>query len=281
MKRFLSISRMNNTPVRYSQLFFAVSFLSFLFCSAAAFAQKQKKAGKKAQEYIEIRVYHTADADQLAMIEQYLQSSLLPALEKGGFRRNGVFRAIDNDTAADKRLYVFVPFQSLTQLEQLATIADKTISDTVTAAAYTKASYKKAPFSRFETIVLRAFEGMPQVKASGVKGELNERVYELRSYESATEALHKNKVKMFNSGEVELFQRLGFNAVFYGQVVAGCKMPNLMYMTSFENKASRDEHWKAFGSDPVWKEMSGSPVYQNNVSHIDITFLRPTSYSKL
>ena len=32
-------------------------------------------------------------------------------------------------------------------------------------------------------------------------------------------------------------------------------MPNLMYMTSFENKAARDEHWKTFGSDPEWKKL--------------------------
>jgi hypothetical protein len=86
---------------------------------------------------------------------------------------------------------------------------------------------------------------------------------------------------MFNSGEVELFQRLGFNAVFYGQVIAGGRMPNLMYMTSFDNKASRDEHWKAFGGDPAWKEMSSKAEYKNNVSKIDIVFLRPLGYSKL
>lgn len=86
---------------------------------------------------------------------------------------------------------------------------------------------------------------------------------------------------MFNSGEVDLFERLGFNAVFYGQVIAGCRMPNLMYMTSFDNKASRDEHWKAFGSDPVWKSMSSDPQYQNNVSRNDIVFLAPLEFSKL
>jgi hypothetical protein len=29
--------------------------------------------------------------------------------------------------------------------------------------------------------------------------------------------------------------------------------------------------WKAFGNDPQWKEMSGNPIYKNNVSHIDVT----------
>ena len=85
---------------------------------------------------------------------------------------------------------------------------------------------------------------------------------------------------MFNEGdEVGLFKRLNFNAIFYAEVVAGGKMPNLMYMTSFENMADRDAHWKSFGSDPAWKKLSAMPEYKNNVSHIDIMFLRPTDYS--
>jgi hypothetical protein len=56
-------------------------------------------------------------------------------------------------------------------------------------------------------------------------------------------------------------------------------MPNLMYMTCFENKADRDDHWKSFSQDPYWKKLSSMPEYQKNVSHIDIIFLRPTDYS--
>ena len=85
---------------------------------------------------------------------------------------------------------------------------------------------------------------------------------------------------MFNEGgEVALFKRLQFNAVFYGEVLAGSRMPNLMYMTTFENKAARDEHWKTFVADAEWKKLSSMPEYQNNVSKIDIFFLRPTEYS--
>ena len=54
---------------------------------------------------------------------------------------------------------------------------------------------------------------------------------------------------MFNEGgEIDLFNKLNFNAVFYGEVLSGSSMPNLMYMTSFENKADRDAHWKSFGA---------------------------------
>lgn len=246
-----------------------------MLLSSLCFGQKAKPAQR---EYIYIRIYHAKDSAQVSTINQYVQASLFPALEKGGFNRNGAFTAIDNDTASDKRFYLITSIGSLSHLDQLTTVLEKALGD---SAPYAKAVYNNPPYARFETILLKAFEGAPQVKASGVKTNPAERVYELRSYESASEAIHLNKVQMFNSGEVDLFQRLGFNAVFYGQVVAGSQMPNLMYMTSFENKAARDEHWKAFGSDPQWKEMSGNPVYKNNVSKINIVFLRPTAYSKL
>ncbi len=77
------------------------------------------------------------------------------------------------------------------------------------------------------------------------------------------------------------FPRLGFNAVFYGDVIFGAKTPNLMYMTSFENMNARTEHWKAFSSDPAWKTLSGMKEYQKLVSRIEIVLLHPTEYSEL
>ena len=118
------------------------------------------------------------------------------------------------------------------------------------------------------------------MQASPLNGARKDRIYELRSYESPSEAYFKNKVDMFNAGgEVKLFKRLGFNAVFYGEVLSGPKMPNLMYMTTFANQESRDAHWKEFVDAPEWKELISMSKYDNNVSHIDITFLYPTEYS--
>ncbi len=258
------------------------AILLFLCCflvlpSSVLLAQKKAAA----REYIALKIYHAASADQLATIDRYLQASLLPSLEKAGFRKIGVFTAIANDTAADKKMVVLIPMSGLAKLETITSLTENTLRDTVSAAGYANAAHNRPAFTRLETVVLQAFAGMPTVKAAAPGGNREEQVYELRSYEASSEALYLNKVKMFNEGEVELFDRLGFNAVFYGKVIAGSRMPNLMYMTSFASKASRDEHWKAFGSDPEWKKMSALPEYQNNVSKIDITFLRPTTYSKL
>jgi hypothetical protein len=123
---------------------------------------------------------------------------------------------------------------------------------------------------------------MPRLQKPDLTTAHNERIYELRSYESPTEKLHYNKVRMFNhGGEVTLFSKLGFHAVFYASVLSGSHMPNLMYMTSFDNKASRDQHWKTFNDDPFWKQLFGSPEYQHNVSKADILFMHPTDFSDL
>jgi hypothetical protein len=59
----------------------------------------------------------------------------------------------------------------------------------------------------------------------------------------------------------------------------GSKMPNLMYMTSFDNIDSRNEHWKAFGASSTWKKLSTMPFYQNNMSALHSQLMRSTPYS--
>lgn len=230
--------------------------------------------------YFALKVYHLKTNRQEALIDSFLQRQYLPALHAAGVATIGVFKPIGNDTAADRRVYVFTPFTSLKQWEKV----DKETTDKLQAAggAYENTAHTTPAYTRQETILLKAFDEMKTLAAPKLATPKNERVYELRSYEGASEKIFRNKVQMFNAGgEINLFNRLGFNAIFYSEVVFGSKMPNLMYMTSFANMAAREAHWKAFGADPEWKKLSALPEYQNNVSHIDITFLRPANYSDL
>ena len=146
--------------------------------------------------------------------------------------------------------------------------------------AYLNAPYDNPPYQRIASVVMKAFIEMPKMKASKLDGPRKDRIYELRSYEAATEDLYKRKVDMFNAGgEVKLFDRLGFNAVFYAEVLAGAQMPNLMYMTTHANKETRDTNWEAFVDSPEWKALKVLPKYQNTVSRNDTKFLYPTEYS--
>ena len=235
---------------------------------------------KPSTEFYQLTVYHFAGDSQQTVLDNYLKSALLPALHRSKINSVGVFKAWANDTSSNKLIYVLIPLKSLDMLTKISENLKSDPEYLSAGAAYINATHKNPPYSRMEAILLRAFPLAPQMQLPKLSGPRKERVYELRSYESATEKIFENKVDMFNGGdEIGIFRRLNFNAIFYASVIAGSKMPNLMYMTSFENRKDRDEHWKAFGADPYWKKLSAMPEYQNNVSHIDITFLFPTDYS--
>jgi len=235
---------------------------------------------KPQREFYQLTIYHFGNASQEKMLDNYLQNALLPALHKMNSRNIGVFKSHSNDTIADKLLLVLIPMQAADEIVEINSKLNNDKEYNSNGAEYINAGYNTPPYSRMETIILQAFALAPKLQLPKLSGARKERIYELRSYESATEKIFQNKVKMFNEGdEIGLFRRLNFNASFYGEVIAGGKMPNLMYMTCHENKPARDANWKAFGNDPYWKKLSSMPEYQHNVSHIDISFLYPTEYS--
>lgn len=232
------------------------------------------------REYYEIKVYHFTSKSQEDLIDQYLAEALIPGLHRQGIEHIGAFKPLSNDTTSDKRIYLLTPGVSAEQLIRLPELLKKDPEYLKASESYRNSAYDQPPYHRIETILLRAFRMAPHASLPNLKSEKSERIYELRSYESATEKLHLNKVHMFNEGgEISLFQRLGFNAIFYGEVVAGSRMPNLMYMTSFENMADRETHWQSFREDSEWKELSAKPEYKNNVSRNEQILTSATPYS--
>lgn len=234
------------------------------------------------RDFYLIKVYQLANAEQVATTETFLEKAWLPAVHRYGISTVGIFKLVGNDTAKTKNIYVLIPLSSTDEAYRLDDQLEKDKEYLSAGKAYIDAPHDKPNYQRLETILLRAFADMPHFAKPLLSGDKKDHVYELRSYESATEKIYRKKVEMFNKGgEIILFDRLKFNAIFYGEVLAGSKMPNLMYMTSFNNMEARNEHWKNFVDDPVWKKLVAMPEYQNTVSKIDIIFLRPVSYSDL
>jgi hypothetical protein len=247
--------------------------------NAALFASPALAAGKR--DYYEIKLYRINTNDQVKQVNQFLKDDYIPALHRAGIGKIGVFHPVGNDTAAEKKIYVFIPLRSLKDVDLVANIT-ATDSKLKQTNAYLDIPFNASPYKRVETIVLKAFEGMPSFQAPALTGNKADRIYELRSYESATSRLYRQKVKMFNEGgEIALFKRLEFNAVFYAEVLAGSHMPNLMYMTSFNNWAERNEHWKKFSEDPEWLKLKVVPEYLNTVSKNEQEYLHPAEFSEL
>lgn len=239
--------------------------------TASAFAAKPSY-------YYQLKVYHLKTKSQEALVDAYLKDAYLPALHRAGIKSVGVFKPIATDTL-EQLVYVFIPYKKIDDFTKLnETLAnDKQYIEA--GANYLKAEYNQTPYTRIESTIMKAFAAMPEFAVPKLSTPKSERVYELRSYESATENLAINKMEMFNDYEVDIFTKLNFNAVFYGQVISGSKMPNLMYLTTFNNKADREKHWAAFGDE--YKKISGLPQYQHNVSKNVTLFVYPTDYSDI
>ncbi|WP_353722786.1 NIPSNAP family protein [Dyadobacter sp. 676] len=256
--------------------------LNFLFTLLLLMVALSAVAAPPKREFYEIKIYHLKNADQEARVEAFLRDAYVPGAHRAGIKNVGVFKPVPTDTMAGKLIYVFTPLKSLDQLLTLPKTLEKDEAYASAGKDYIDANYKNPPYARFESIILQAFTDAPVHMKPNLTGPKSQRVYELRSYEGHTEKIYRNKVKMFNAGgEVPLFKRLGFNAVFYGEVIAGSHMPNLMYMTTFEDKASRDAHWKSFSDDAEWNKLKANPEYQNNVSKNTSFFLYPTEYSDI
>lgn len=220
-------------------------------------------------EYYKLVVYHFSTVIQEKKLDDYFTSQLIPQLHTKGFTQVGVFKPIANDTAKDKQLILLINGEDL-----------KKLVDPIQWNLKENSLYNEPMYSRYEQFLLRAFKGMPSMKSPTDKSKKGERIFELRSYESPTEEKYLNKVHMFNEGgEIELFKQLQFNAVFYADVLFGSRMPNLMYMTSFDNIESRNAHWKAFGESATWKKLSTMPFYQNNMSALHSQLLKSAPYS--
>lgn len=235
------------------------------------------------RDFYQIKIYHLKNAGQEKLVDDFLELAYLPALHRAGIAKVGVFKPVKAaGPEAEKLIYVFIPFRSYQQFAKLEQILEKDRKLGSDGKVYLDALLTDPPYERIETILLNAFEGHPGFKMPGLTSAKATRIYELRSYEGPTEKRFKNKVEMFNKGdEIGLFKRLNFNAVFYGEVISGSRMPNLMYLTTFENKADRDEHWKTFGKDAQWQQLKTMPEYQDNVSRNDTRFLYPVDYSDI
>lgn len=249
--------------------------LIILFGVPDLFAQSSKR------DIYELRTYHIESNTQESQIDTYLKDALIPAMHRNGVEKVGVFKPLASQPDAGKKIYVLIPYKSLKQYAALPTKLEKDKTYLEDGKAYIHAAHDNPPYKRIETSLLQAFAGMPRFEESKVSGPKKDQVYELRSYEAATEHLYRQKVKMFNEGEIDIFFKLDFNPVFFAETLAGANMPNLMYLTSFTNMEERDAHWEAFGTDPDWDAMKDLEEYRNTVSKNDMRFLYPTDYSDL
>jgi len=260
------------------------SFLaSSLATSALAIAGKSgaQTTSGKTREYYELRKYYMQSGPQTKLTESYLSGALIPALNRLGMSPIGVFNlSIGPETPT---LYVLIPSTSVEALvtSDLRLAQDKEFMQA--AEPFWAAAAKEPPYIRIESTLLTAFEGWPKITPPPSTAQHAKRIFQLRSYESATNQDHVRKVEMFHNGEFEIFQKAGFAQVFYGDALIGPRLPHLTYMLSFGDLTEMDAKWEIFRNDPNWKKLSADPrfAFEPIVSNIDNLILTPTAFSQI
>ncbi|MCF3112066.1 NIPSNAP family protein [Niabella sp. CC-SYL272] len=227
------------------------------------------------KEIYEWREYDMRFGVDRGLLEQYFKTALIPALNKYGVKTVGVFKAWKETEPA--KWYVLIPYASIDSYLSVNTKVKADADYIKNSAAYNSIPADKPVYNRFTASLMTAFEGWPVIAVPPGAP----RIFELRTYEGYSEDAVRRKVKMFHDGEFDIFKRAKLNPVFFGEVIAGDKLPRITYMLTCNNMEERDKGWGAFVADADWKRLIAAPQYANTVSKIINTFLVPTAYSQV
>ncbi len=240
--------------------------LILLLVATSLFAQR---------DFYELRTYELKSGAPVGTLHSYLKNALMPALSRYGVTNVGVFE--EYGLSQPGKIYLLLPYEGMEHFEQVhgSLESDKLFQEQ--SAAYRSVSPDKVPFTRYTTSLFTAFSGLPKL----MKPASGSGLFELRTYEGYIEDAVTRKVRMFNEGELAIFEKTGLHSVFFGERIAGPDMPCLSYLLAFKDMEERDANWAKFSADPDWKAIKDLPEYANTVSNIQRVFLKPLSYSQL
>ncbi len=239
----------------------------------------EAESGQEPQNYIIIETFFTTGKEKRDALAAKFDKELIPQRHAAGFEKVGVFTINDelmkNEKGYDADKYdgaVFV-VQGTTSTELLLNYQD------ICAGVSTLFNLDDdLDFIDEEVVALRSF---PSVPAIDVPNSNEERVIQLRTYNSPNYDRNIAKQAMFEDGELELFRNSGMIPVFFGRAVFGSMAPNVTYMLSFKDDEARREGWSKFVNSEGWKKLSKDPKYARTATRIRNLFLSPTPNSEI
>ena len=223
-----------------------------------------------------IRLRNTPE-NQRSRLTDFLQHAAVPAFARAGIAPCAYFGSMIAEETPFVMTIASYPSMAAMEQQRAKLSAD---------GEYKKAlaAYNAQPalnYQRIDSFLARAFPSRPEMMVPPAASGRAGRVFELRRYESNNATTLARKIKMFESGEIGIFERLGMRPVFFAETIVGANMPNLVYMLSYDDLASRERLWKAFGADPEWQKLRSAPGNADAeiVSNISNSLLQPLPFS--
>jgi hypothetical protein len=233
---------------------------------------------KHTESYYELRRYDLDTQDQKTAFDKYMTEAVIPACNRLEIKPVGVFYP-DQGLSP---IYVLLPHKTFASFASLAQKLSEDKDYVAKSVDFLNAPAVKPAFKNMEAQLLAPLPGMTQIEMpTNVAG----RIFQLRTYESPSEKAGVKKIELFDNHEIALFRKVGLHPVFFGQTVAGAKMPSLTYLLGFKDRQESDDNWKKFGADPDWQKLSAMPEYADKelirTNGITNLYLKPASYSQI
>lgn len=250
---------------------------NFVASAATAGMAALPASAASGKSIYELRWFHMRNGNQTQRTADFLGKHFVPAARRLKLGPMGFFSAV----IAEQSPFVLV-LMSYPSLDAVADAMDKMMNDGEFQRGFEEFnSMSELSYIRMENALLRAFDVQPAIAVPPAQS--TPRIFELRVYESNNAKASRTKINMFNQGEAQIFRRLGFAPVFFGETIVGHNLPNLAYMLSYNDLADRDEKWKAFGADPEWRKLRSAPELSDAliVSNISNAILRPLPFSQI
>lgn len=244
--------------------------------AAVQAARARATVRTNARDYYELRRYEIETDAQKAGFDAFVKEAAIPTLNRNGIDSVGVFYPWEGLSP----IYVLLRHRSLASVAQLTQKLSEDEEFLQKGAAFLDAPAEKPAYKRMEIQLMVAFQGMKKLETPI---ENPGRVLQLRTYESPSVKTGQKKIEMFNTAEINIFRKTGLHPVFFGETLAGGKMPNLTYMLVFNDMNERKANWKRFGADPQWRALRAIPEYADKRILCGITnlYLKPASYSQI
>lgn len=254
------------------------SFIQMSLATVGASAAGSVSAAEQnGRDLYELRVY-SLPANKLDILNGYLSRAFLPALKRLGTGPVGVF--VEKVGEDKRKVHVLMVHPTMLQVAALAAREHEDETYRKAAKDYLDAPPNDPVYTRIESSLLAAIEGMPRLAKPDTD---KPRLLNLRIYESHNERAARKKIQMFDKSELAIFRRVGLTPVFFAETLVGAAMPNLTYMLVFPDDAQRQAAWGRFVKDAEWLKLRAIPEYADKeiVSHITNKILTPAPYSEI
>ncbi len=253
--------------------------------SAAAFASAAALTGRATgpegepatAPFIEILTFRLHFGEQNNRLLAWLEKHAVPMLQKHRVGPAGFFTV-----EIGPHVPAVVEILSYPSLAEMEAAWGRVQADKDWATAIAELESSGPPFFRLDTVLLRATNFCPPLKATPPE-KAGHRIYELRFYEASTHRQLEFMHGRFAAGEIDVFHKTGINPILYADTVFGPNIPNMAYLIPFESEAHREKAWAAFRASPEWAKiaeewMARSGELARNISN---TILVPAGFSAL